>query len=617
MNTFIETLSLMKRVPPVREFRLAAPDMLPAGSTARCFSGQQTNEPQTKYYIWKLAQSREVLDRIIVIVTEKCMNDPVPDHDGLTTYGFYKAAILRFLESFAAENTFFRDFLLEHHGGSAAAYLNAILMPVTIPERMESAEWRGIVDLIIDSQDAEHFNLYFDFTGGSRLASLISLLLLRIIEEAKDATVRQIVYSDLQELNDPKLVDCTSNYSILTSLERIAVASAGDEKVAKITEELIRMGLEDEAAREGAKQVDSVRNQAKSGIRKVDKNEAGKAAEAIARKASSSKGLASGVRNKAALEAKIQSKESVFAALGRRGDEQLIKDFHEEIMGLLLDEEVLCFTERRSNKKPKDRLKELMKANSDYVEGCWTWKENGRMSGARESVSYPVGVYPQLRRFLEALDKNAGLTPIEALRQLCDVTREDYRNAIAHRFLWYFPKGFTSKNTASFMNYLIEQEIDEMKYSYVDLVEIQSVYYNLGFPFVCSTNSEIRKDISDYYLRKAKAFAARLEDLQGRDQAAYRKRLKELLSDPNSLEVEVPIMVRMQQWSANVNRIPEQQEREDFVKTLCERIEKVRPYRNAVAHNLKNQFRDTAAQKRIAEEIRSWLKEYETRFCQT
>lgn len=615
MNTFIETLSLMKHLPPIREFRLASRGMLPAGTESQSFSGQQTNEPQTKYYIWKLAQAGQVLDRIIVIVSGECMNDRIPELDNQTTYEFYYAAILRYLESFRTENVFFGSWLSERYGGNAAEYLSTVIMPITIPERMESAEWRSIIDLISEKNESDRLNLYFDFTGGSRVANLISLLLLRVIEESKDAAVCQVIYSDLQDPTDPKLVDCTNNYSILTSLERIAVASTGEEKVTKIVDELIRMGLEDEKAREGTKEADSARNKANSAIRKEEKAEAGKAAIAIDNNNSGSNGLAAGFKKQAVKEAKEKSKESVFTALGRRKDEALIKDFHEEIMGLLLDEQVLCFNEKKGNKKPKDRLKELMKANSDFVEGCWTWREFNQKTRQSESVSYTVGVYPQLKRCIEALYMDSGLAPAEALRQLCDVTRVDYQNAVEHRFNWYSPKGFTIRNTLDFMSYLKEHDIDEMDFSYVDLTQIQSVYYNLGFPFICSTNSEILRDISDYYIREAKTFIRRLEDLRNGNPEAYNKQLKTLLAEPDQLELEVPFMVRMRQWSVSEKRLPSKPEREVFLKTLCERIEKVRPYRNAISHNLSNTFREPAAQKAIAAEIRTWLKEYENRFC--
>ena len=615
MNTFIETLSLMKRLPPLREFRLASPGMLPTGSESQRFSGQQTNEPQTKYYIWKLAQAGQLLDRIIVIVSGECMNDRIPELGDRTSYEFYHDAILQYLDSLRTENAFFASQLSEQFGGNAATYLDAVLKPIMIPERMESAEWRSIVDLICEKKESDRLKLYFDFTGGSRVANLISLLLLRVIEESKDASVCQVIYSDLQDPNDPKLVDCTNNYSILTSLERIAVASTGEEKVTKIVDELIRMGLEDEKAREGTEEADAVRNKAKSAIRKEEKEEAGKAAAAVSKNNSGSNGLAAGFINQASEEAKKDIKKSVFTSLVQRRDEALIKDFHEEIMGPLLDVNVLCFHEKNCKKSPKDRLKELIKANSDYAESCWTWWENNPKTGESERVTYSVGVYPQLRRCLEALAMDSSLSPTTVLRQLSDVMRADYRNAVEHRFYRYSPSGFSLRNTKNFVDYLQAQDFDKTKFSYVDLTKIQSVYYNLGFPFVCSTYSELLWDISNYYMREAEAFVDRLEKLRNSDPESYKKRLNTLLTEPGQLESEVHFMVRMRQWSVNEKRLLSKPEREAFLKTLCERIEKVRPYRNAFSHNSNNPFRDPAAQKAIAKEIRTWLKEYEERFC--
>lgn len=617
MNTFIETLSLMKRLPPVRQFRLSTPGMLPEGIAAKSFSGQQTNEPQTKYYIWKLAQSKQVVDRIIVIVSRECMNDRIPELDSQTTYEFYRAAILQYLEGFVEENDFFRAWLSENHNGSPAAYLDAVMKPIMIPERMESAEWRGIVDLITKEKEADRLNLYFDFTGGSRVASLISLLLLRVIEEAKDAAVRQIIYSDLQDPNDPKLVDCTGNYAILTSLERIAAAATGDEKVTKIVEELVRLGLEDEKALEGTKEVDSIKNEADYGIRKEAKEKIGKNAAEIGKSLTDASGLAAGVKQKALKQATDKSKESAFATLMRRKDADLIKDFHEEIMGLLLDRNVLTFLEKRNQNRAKERLKELVKANGDYADGVvWTWKEYNKKAGRPESVSYPIGVYPQLLRSIEALDRDPKLTPTEALAELCNLRQKGYKNAMTHRFRWYSPKGFTKENSVQFMRYLKTHGIDELSFDYVELTEMQSIFFNLGFPFVCTLNSEVLPEVSEYYNKLAKALMERLEALQSSDPEAYGKRLKELLTQKGEISAEVPFMVKMSQWSINASRFSSEQEQEVFVKTLCERIEKVRPYRNAIAHNLDTPFRKPLAQKAIAEEIRGWLREYEERFTE-
>lgn len=613
MNCYIETLSLMKKVFPPRQFRLDDQAMVPSGAGERRFSGQQTNEPQTKYYIWKLAQQKQVLDRIIVIVTKECVEDLVESTEGQTSFQFYQLAIVQFLNELCEENTFFKYWLQKHHGGNAEAYLQAIMKPVMIPERMETAYWRSIISMISERPEKEPLHLYFDFTGGSRVASLISLLLLRTIEGSQGAEVRQVIYSDVQDPNDPKLVECTGNYAIVSSLEQIAVASAGGEdSSSKITDALILLGIADDTEKAVSQRIDDARGLAEAALRKSDQAHAKEMVSAVDLGAKSTTSIAGGYQRKVLESARAASNTSAFQKLCKRNDATLIKDFHEEIMGILMDEKVIRFTGKTGKKDPKDKLKELLKINQEYYEKTLFWFEFDRRTGRSERVSYPAGVCPQVHRWLETLSFNPQMKPLDVLQAFCDVRREEYVCAVNR--LTYV-NGINARNAERYLQYLEEHHIEPNEYDFFDVDDWQRVYFNLGFPFACVFNSTVYPEISNYYLQKAKRLMKMLEAQQLQDPNVYSDTLKRLLSEPDKLEMEIPLMVKMSQWSVEQTIFASPAEANSFVTTLCSRIEQVRPYRNAVAHNLENEYRRPERQRDIADRIRGWLEEYDVRFA--
>ena len=607
MNCYIETLSLMRTVFPPMNFRMASTGMCPQGAEARSFPGQQTNEPQTKYYIWKLAQSNQVLDRILVLVTKECMEQPIEVVGNLTTYEFYVEAIRCYLEELAKENIFFGKWLSETYAGDTSAYLKNTLKPVMVPERMDSAEWRRIVSMITEKDAEEKLELYFDFTGGSRVASLISLLLLRIIEEANHAVVKQVIYSDVQNRDDPKLVDCTRNYAILTSLERIAVANtAGEKATRKIVDELVKMGLSDESELTGTEAIDRVQQNADCALRKREREAVREDLSAAERSIKDSSGLAKGFKNNAIQKAKTVNSESPFRSLSKRKD--LILVFHEEIMGILLDLQIV------HSKLRKDRLVELMKANSDYSEDLWRWNRfNPKTRKYDIGESALVGVYPQLKKWLKLLAAQPSQSAWDVIEQQTDVRLPEYARIVDNR---RFLNSATKKHTADFVKYLKEKEIASADYAYEQLAGMERVYLNLGFPFPCCYRGELYYEISNYYLDRTVALFDELEQIRQKDVNAYQERMAKLQSVPGELERAVPFMMKMKQWSWSQEKFSSPEAAERFAKELFERIEEVRRYRNAIAHKLENKYSDPVLQEELAKKIRIWLQEYEERFPQ-
>ena len=68
-----------------------------------------------------------------------------------------------------------------------------------------------------------------------------------------------------------------------------------------------------------------------------------------------------------------------------------------------------------------------------------------------------------------------------------------------------------------------------------------------------------------------------------------------------NIENEIPERINFSLWrTQNVNS--------DFEKVLIKRIQEVRPYRNAISHNLN---RDIKKEKELAAKIKDWIHEYQ------
>lgn len=610
MNCYIETLSLIKKLPAEDYiYRVENKKMLPEEFDVVCFKGKQTNETPTQYYIWSLAHKQEVIDRMIILVTKECMNNALSETGNRTTYQYYFDKMVEYIYDLANENSFIRTYLEEKYNGSAEKYLNDIIRVVMVPEKMDTNEWKDIVSAITEyDNDSESIKLYFDFTGGSRVASLISLLLLRIIE-IQNADVKQIIYADAQVWEDKKLTDCTESYEILSHIENIANANDSKEKTAeRIMQELIKMGLAAEEDLSSMKDFDRKASDATENLKKRSEQETAKEEEKLKSDIELSKGLAKAVKQKSFDQTHKYNRMSGFEKLKetRKKPSDLIKDFHEEIFNILYDYEIITY----NNSNPSDRrdpkllIRNAIKANEDYYYKIWQSGKNTRESG----------VIPELKKWLKTLKNNNGFTPLKTLERNKNIKLKYYEENVNRKF---FVKGITAQRSGNFEKYLSDHNIDICGESFYKLSTWERVYYNYGFPFMCmsvGSGNDDYPEIMDYYNNQAEILMQRLEELQSGNQIEYKKELHRLLDTPGALEEAVPYMIDMKIWSVNEEKFYSSGDVSGFIKTLCERIEKVRPYRNAIAHNLDNDFRNSDKQRVIADEIRNWLDEYEIKF---
>lgn len=604
MNCLIETLSLMRKLPEKPWlYRTAEMGMLPEGQRERRFSGKQTNEAPTKYFLWSLAARGELFDRILLIVSRECMQLRSEALSGRSTFEFFRDAMTAYMEELATEWPKLRRALDEGWGGSARAYLDAVLTPVSVPERMDPAEWQDIVNALF-TVGGDAIELYVDFTGGSRVASLISLLLLRILK-SENAQVRQVIYADIQDAQDPKLVDCTKSYGILTAIEEIAGAGAsGENRNAKINEVFAQYGLTDQSAVERSKKTDAELRRAEDDLRvkrpplqepKTEDSEivGGPAASALQRRVEQ--------REKETLQ--NEKAKSPFRKLieNKRRPEDLITGFYEAIYLVFYDYHVFVSTIREKD-APK-QIPNLLKSHDEY----YSYQRNYGWT------VYEYGVIPQTKRWLKKLLEMPQYRPLKTFDRGLRIDLREYSK-------WFekerYVNGVSAAYTTVFERFLQENGIEISDYSFRTLSDWERVYFNYKFPFMCVNvkSAQCCPEITDYYLTCVRSLMERLEALYDSDRQEYQHELKRLIDLDSALESEIPYMMEFKTLWLNREGFTSGEAADTFIRTLCKRLELVRPYRNAIAHRLTNSNSDPAAQKKMAEEIRAWLREYEADF---
>lgn len=613
MNCFIETLSLYARpyLQPA-SYRVISKKMLPDDCNLEIsFLGYQTNEAPTKYYIWALAQNKSSIDKMIVIVTKECMNNRYEHIGNKTTYEFYCAEIEKYIDELAKGNSYVNHFLSEKYNGSSKEYLNSIIVPVMVPERMNAREWKGIVNTIVEYGDSDdEMNLYFDFTGGSRVASLISLLMLRIIE-IRNAKVKQVIYGDIiTDKTNPKLIDCTDSYEVLSSIENIAAANYSAEKtVNKILKELVKIGLADEEDLKGADELDKLSEKSRNELSKRSESEIKNEDKKLEAEVNTSKGIVKEAKKKSVDETKKNNRMSAFRKLKENipKDKELITKFHEEIIGVFYDLKVILYRQNDSidRRDPKILIQNAMKANEEYY-----YKISKKGKRTKES-----GVIPSVRAWLKVLQENDYFWPSKTYKRNCNIKLAYYSKDRGVNG-WHV-KGITSQQSIYFDKYLDSVDVDKDNESFLDLCTLQRIYYNYGFPFMCmasGNSSDMYPYIAEYYNNIVAEFMNDLDKLKKEDFYEYKNELKRLLSNENALEKKIPYLVTLDIYEINKAKFTNEEEAKKFIQTLSARIEKVRLYRNAISHYLNNEYSETEKQKEIADEIREWLDEYESIF---
>ncbi len=607
MNCFIETLSLTRSLLPGNlECRVADESMLPLSGSTPDFQGNQTNISPTKYYFWYLTQKREILDRVVVVTDDICLEEKEEALGGRTTYDYYLDEIKAYLKELSDSNAFFSE-TIGRRWGSVTEYVDAIFMPVRISKQTEAKKWSEVVWQITGNVvEGDSIDLYFDFTGGSRVASLISLLLLKVIEVGS-AKVQRVIYVEKSGL-EKIITDCTESYGILTSIERIAMARASqDNPTTQLVQELKELGLAKESDLAGMAIIDKLRKKDQLSLSRDEAKAIQKSGEEFRHDFNASNSLIREVGSVAVENLRRSSGRSAFRKLSedRKQAAKLILDFHEAIMMVLIDNEILRYVGQSSldTRRQKELILNALKANDNYYSCYYTVK--GRQ--------VERGVISEVHRWLRSVRDNPRFTAEKTMAHYLNVSLVEYDRAIWKMRLI---KGFTGPLTQAFDKYLEGVPLSVRDSRGTDRVSWQRVYYNYGFPFACMApggSTDVFSEIQEYYLNSALSLMESLDKLRELHSGKYTDELDQLLRDRSELERRLPYMTRFSFLEVSKEKFASGED-EQFLQTLCARLEEVRPYRNAIAHKIKNRYSEPESQEEEAKRIRAWLEEYDLKF---
>lgn len=609
MNCFIETLSYIHKNLDLERFKTLS-FVVPERETP--FEGRQTNEAPSKYLMWSLAKEGKLFDKIRILVTDECIGDDfrIGALENRTTYEYYVDEMKKYIRKLSEEFSAIQELIDNRYNGSVDDYVASVFKYVVVPSNPSREQSKAIVESVIsgDEVDDEDIKLSLDFTGGSRVASLISLLIVRILE-ITNAKLDKVVYANI--LNKPfEIVNLIESYNLLQSVENIAKAqSIGSNK--GIVEELHKMQLATEGDVQAAGKLDMKAEIASGNFEKmsVDKQKAEK--KELDAYSENSVGLAKKQLKTGAEQVAKINKTSPFEKLTKnngvdKNDRTIIVDFYETLIGILCDLNIIIYTKSdlKDKEKQKDAIQKAIQANDSYY---IRYNKRGIPS---------EGVILRVREWLRWLDKNRQFFPVKNFEHKIKIVNRDYDYAGNK----YFVKGVNSTLSDVFLAYIEKNNIVINSQSALDSFKkyerLQRIYFNCGFPFMCVSvkNSDIYPEIMDYYLDKTSELMASLEELKKTDEECYLRELKKLIADEAYLTQNIPYMIEMSLWYVNPKKFQSDTACEDFIKSLCKRIEEVRPYRNAVSHNLRNAYSDREAMRNIANKIKNWTQEYKDMF---
>lgn len=197
------------------------------------YEGLQTNIGATKYVVCSLKKENEKLTKIIMLCSEKVLNENLnnnvifPD-DGtkLTTYGYYTKNISKWLSDNGYSDEEIKDIFvkipLENINPGAWQEMSEPLKEV-----------KKLFGIETNKSSSEKGNLYIDYTGGARSASMLIVFFARMLQR-DGMTVKKVLYSNIirgQKIN--YIEDCMDTYNLFNLLEAQTEAKFGRTDKAK------------------------------------------------------------------------------------------------------------------------------------------------------------------------------------------------------------------------------------------------------------------------------------------------------------------------------------------------------------------------------------------------
>lgn len=599
MNVLIITMSKVNSAITKEAFR----ERLFHAPNGKQYSGKQTNEVPMKYFFYDLAQKKQRLfDRIICLVTKECLETKIEAIDHQTTFDYFQHSMENAVRDLSEQNPDIQRILAEEYGSDISKYIKQATYQINI----EGGDKKYINDKIMEAIDSgekrDQYSLYIDYTGGSRMTTLVAIWLARIYESAIHAKIVQIVYADIMK-EKAELIDCTDYYNMLGEIEGI-----GSKTHKEIQEKLQRVGLLNASEKIDTQELDDIKKDEANRLTGFDQSKQKKTEErvmSIQKKKSGNKLYDKYVDTDCEKLQKDIKENKPFTKLKENNDQALLHGFMEKVIDILIDKKVIISNKEQNINQPNDQKEKIMKAafvaNKDYYD----------TDNNKKNIFRSTGVVRKTREYIDYLRENVHISPVNFFE---NQKRTDFKRYQRLANNWYV-NGCDQRKATFFLEYCKDKNISitgtSREEEFLEFNRMMTLYFTYGFPFAClDKTGQHHPEISNYYLNVVTELMEELEQIKKRDIREYQEKLACYADEKNGeLEKRIPILVHMECWKVNTLLYPHIHE-EQFVKELGERVNRVRPYRNAIAHKLTNEFSTADVQRKMAEEVRAWIDEY-------
>jgi hypothetical protein len=429
------------------------------------YKGLQTNIGATKYVVCSLKKENEKLTKIIMLCSEKVLNENLnnnvifPD-DGtkLTTYGYYTKNISKWLSDNGYSDEEIKDIFvkipLENINPGAWQEMSEPLKEV-----------KKLFGIETNKSSSEKGNLYIDYTGGARSASMLIVFFARMLQR-DGMTVKKVLYSNIirgQKIN--YIEDCMDTYNLFNLLEAQTEAKFGRTDKAKQyakkkkNTKLIQMTEDTDLAakKNRAKQFDSLSQQDKKTFPLTDDmSTEDQALVNVLNEAKSGFGVENALKKSIEQGDSSDSaqiiRENIFAILlekkllsWRATDIKKQKDRETTFFDYIADyysyinfvKELIEYLNSNVGKDETDFLKsynnfidentKLTKSNKKYIE--YRHKRKSGKENGKEKTQWINNIY--LKRLNASINKLAEMT-VDERRNMLDLMMKDERELLGY-----------------------------------------------------------------------------------------------------------------------------------------------------------------------------------------
>lgn len=589
--------------------------------TSTSYFGFQTNEVPSYYLFDRILSDGNVFDKIIILTTKECNQErKVIDNNNEyeeNTKQYFERKIKEHLLKRGDDRC--RNPILKvlSLGDSditfdklADLYVERVITNNYIELSTETVSNNDIYINMMEKIGTDRFDeieIYFDITGGLRLPQFLSMIIIRAMECLK-SDVKTVVYANF--ISTPKrLVDCTSNYRLSNILDGVE-----DPEEIKNRLELVGVNTAEEYDKKIVENTYIFNNLIGHQL-VLDENTKNEVIQSGMEISQRNSGLVT-----VTIEEKIKratediSINNPFTRLIKKfkingsnnedvKNEDLIVKYYEELIKAFYCIKVINL--KGDNEYGIKNLFKSVKYSFDY----YMFGKPGK--GGKVLFH---SVIEEIVSILSQLKENTGLNARELVRSVEMVNCEryaDYKNN--------YPMGINKNRAEDFKKYIETKNIDIKEYDYPDLIKLQIMYYNYGFPFyyneIFSWNGESQETRTEY-LESLNELAIEIDEKRtSLSDDEYRGYLDEV---KNNICERIPYKYDTAYWNfdkevveyaqntLNVNTL------EEFLKKVISQLEIIRPVRNQIVHNKSSiNTEDLKYIYKLADDIRKWLKEYE------